>query len=87
MLGPHDRIEPRPRLLLVDDADFVRDSLYTVLEDGGYEVLAANGGPAALTMFRQFIYPVELLVTDYVLCTAGGIIWPALQRRGKAGGR
>ena len=73
MLCPHDSIEPRPRLLLVDDTDFVRDSLYTVLEDGGYEVLAANGGPAALTMFRQSIYPVELLVTDYNMPGMSGL--------------
>ena len=55
----------RPRILVVDDENSVRDSLYTLLESNGYEVLAAGSGPEGLTIFRQSIRPVELLVTDY----------------------
>ena len=54
----------RPRILLVDDEKSVRDSLYSLLESDGYEVLAAGNGPDGLTIFRQSIRPIELLVTD-----------------------
>jgi CheY-like chemotaxis protein len=39
----------RSRILLVDDQNSVRDSLYTILESDGYEVLAASNGPDGLT--------------------------------------
>src|ERR1700676_2372560 len=54
-----------PRILLVDDDDVVRDSLYALLESNGYEVLAASNAPNGLTIFRQSIRPIEMLVTDY----------------------
>jgi CheY-like chemotaxis protein len=54
-----------PRILLVEDDNSLRDSLYALLENAGYEVLAASNGPDGLTIFRQSIRPIELLVTDY----------------------
>ena len=54
-----------PRILLVDDDDLVRDSLYMLLESAGYEVLSASNAPDGLTIFRQSIRPVDLLVTDF----------------------
>lgn len=65
MLDSRDRSEIRPRLLLVDDQDAVRNSLYTLLERDGYDVLAASNGADGLTIYRRSIYPIELLVTDY----------------------
>jgi CheY-like chemotaxis protein len=73
MPDSHDRSDTRPRLLLVDDADPVRNSLYTLLESDGYEVLAANNGTDGLTICRQSIYPIELLVTDYNMPNMSGL--------------
>jgi CheY-like chemotaxis protein len=73
MLDSRDRTDTRPRLLLVDDADSVRNSLYTLLESDGYEVLAANNGTDGLTICRQSIYPIELLVTDYDMPGMSGL--------------
>lgn len=61
------------RVLLVDDDNSVRDSLYTVLENAGYEVLAASNGPDGLTIFRQSVRPVDLLVTDYNMPQMSGL--------------
>jgi signal transduction histidine kinase/CheY-like chemotaxis protein len=42
-----------PRLLVVDDEDFVRDLLKEMLEVEGCEVLLAESGNEALAMFRE----------------------------------
>ncbi len=63
----------QPRILLVDDDNSVRDSLYTLLESDGYEVLAASNGPEALTICRQSNRPIELLVTDYNMPQMSGL--------------
>ena len=73
MLDSRDRTDTRPRLLLVDDADPVRNSLYTLLESDGYEVLAASNGTDGLTICRQSLYPIELLVTDYTMPDMSGL--------------
>lgn len=62
-----------PRVLLVDDDNFVRESLYSVLERDGYEVLASSNGPEALTIFRRSVRPIELLVTDYNMPRMSGL--------------
>jgi|KBSMisStandDraft_5_1062788.scaffolds.fasta_scaffold639357_1 sigma-B regulation protein RsbU (phosphoserine phosphatase) len=61
------------RILLVDDENSVRDSLYSLLESDGYEVLSASNGPEGLNIFRQSIRPVELLVTDYHMPQMSGL--------------
>ena len=61
------------RILLVDDEDSIRDSLYQLLESNGYEVLAASNGPDGLTIFRQSLHPIELLVTDYNMPQMSGL--------------
>jgi two-component system, cell cycle sensor histidine kinase and response regulator CckA len=63
----------RPRILLVDDQDSIRDWIYTVLEGAGYEILTANSGPAALAICRLSIHPIELLVTDYQMPGMSGM--------------
>jgi len=62
-----------PRVLLVDDESSVRDSLYSLLESDGYEVLSACNGPEGLNIFRQSIRPIELLVTDYNMPHMSGL--------------
>jgi two-component system, cell cycle response regulator CpdR len=61
------------RILLVDDDNSVRESLYTLLERDGYEVLASSNGPEALTIFRRSVRPIELLVTDYNMPRMSGL--------------
>ena len=63
----------RSRILLVDDQDSVLQSLYAILERAGHEVLAAHSGAEALTIFRQSIRPIELLVTDYNMPYMSGL--------------
>jgi CheY-like chemotaxis protein len=63
----------RPRVLLVDDENSIRHSLYELLETGGYEVLAASSGLEGLTIFRQSLHPIELLVTDYNMPKMSGL--------------
>jgi CheY-like chemotaxis protein len=67
------RCDVRSRILLVDDADPVRNLLYTLLESDGYEVLAASNGRDGLTICRQSLYPIELLVTDYTIPDMSGL--------------
>ena len=61
------------RILLVDDENSVRDSLYALLESAGYEVLVASNGPDGLTIFRQAKPPIDLLVTDYNMPQMSGL--------------
>jgi len=68
-----DTSEMRSRILLVDDESSVRDSLYTILERGGYEVLAASNGTDGLTVCRQSRRPIDLLVTDYSMPHMSGL--------------
>jgi CheY-like chemotaxis protein len=65
--------EVRARILLVDDENSVRDSLYTLLEDAGHEVLTASNGPDGLCIFRKSVRPIELLVTDYNMPHMSGL--------------
>lgn len=73
MSDSQGRCDVRSRILLVDDADPVRNSLYTLLESDGYDVLAASNGTDGLTICRQSIYPIELLVTDYNMPGMSGL--------------
>jgi CheY-like chemotaxis protein len=63
----------QPRILLVDDENAVRDSLYALLEEDGYEVLAAKNGADGLEIFRQSIRPIRLLLTDYNMPRMSGV--------------
>lgn len=54
----------RTRVLVVDDEDSLRNSLYRNLESDGYEVLAASNPVDALSICHKSVPPVELLVTD-----------------------
>jgi len=73
MTNTQGHSEGRPRVLLVDDESSVRESLYTLLESDGYEVLAASNGPDALSIFRQSNWPIELLVTDCNMPQMSGV--------------
>jgi CheY-like chemotaxis protein len=53
-------------LLVDDDADF-RTVAATILRRAGYEVIEADGGPAALEQAQQHTGAIDLLVTDIVM--------------------
>jgi CheY-like chemotaxis protein len=65
--------DTRIRVLLVDDEDSVRDSLYSLLERSGYDVLAASNGLDGLAICRQSPHPIDLLVTDYNMPHMSGL--------------
>ena len=55
-------VNAQPRLLVVDDEDFVRDLLLEILEGEDCEVRLAGSGNEALAMFREFQF--DAVCTD-----------------------
>ncbi len=64
--------EGRETILLVEDADSVRDVTRELLEGLGYTVLAAAHGAQALALARAYPGPIQLLLTDVVMPRLGG---------------
>ena len=61
----------KARLLVVDDEEFVRESLVAILEDEGWECVAAEGAPSALE--RLASERVDAVLTDLSMPTGDGI--------------
>ncbi len=64
-------MEPKARILIVDDDPHIRESLSDVLEDAGYEVFKASGEQEALDQVRARSFDVILM--DYNLPNSTGI--------------
>ena len=62
---------PRARLLVVDDEDYVRESLAELLRAAGYEVLTGDGPPAALALARRA--HLDVVLTDLRMAAGGGL--------------
>jgi PAS domain S-box-containing protein len=65
-----DAPEPGHRhetILLVEDEDALRDVTTRILTRAGYQVLAANGGPAAIELAHHHPGPIHLLLTDVIM--------------------
>ncbi len=60
----HQSSDERLRVLIVDDDISLRKILYRILENGGYDVLAASCGAEALAIYRKSSPGVDLLITD-----------------------
>jgi hypothetical protein len=60
-LGGHETI------LVVEDADIVRELVKTMLEDYGYEVLTAASGGEALAVAARLNGKFDLVITDVVM--------------------
>jgi len=54
-------------ILLVEDQENLRSLIGEVLEDAGYKVLSAAGGPAALALSASHPGPIHLLLSDVVM--------------------
>jgi PAS domain S-box-containing protein len=59
-------------ILLAEDEDGVRKLAQIVLQQAGYEVLAAEDGPRAEQLSFQYEKPIHLLVTDLVMPQMSG---------------
>ena len=72
-LTPTDPRANRPRtILVVDDEDIVRALVARSLTDGGYRVVQASHGGAALSLLEQESSSVDLVVCDLVMPVLGG---------------
>lgn len=60
-----------PRILAVDDEDYVLEIVQEILEKSGFEVIPAKNGSAALEMLRNDVF--DLLITDVVMPEMNGI--------------
>ena len=69
----HENSDERLRVLIVDDDDSIRKVLYRILENGGYDVLAASSGAEAVAICRTSRHPIDLLVTDYNMPGMNGL--------------
>jgi two-component system, cell cycle sensor histidine kinase and response regulator CckA len=59
-------------VLLVEDEDAVRESIADYLEQKGYTVLKANGGPQALAMVSSSGQVIDLMLTDVIMPQMSG---------------
>jgi two-component system, cell cycle sensor histidine kinase and response regulator CckA len=59
-------------ILLVEDEDTVRESIADYLQQTGYTVLKANGGPQALVIASQTGRSIDLMLTDVIMPQMSG---------------
>ena len=59
------------RILIIDDDESAIDLLRQILEQAGYEVVAAKNGQEGLKLFRQQKF--DLVVTDMVMPVKDGL--------------
>jgi CheY-like chemotaxis protein len=58
---------------VVDDQEPLRRFMARVLEHGGYQVLTARNGIAALDLLRESRFPVQLVITDVSMPGMSGL--------------
>jgi PAS domain S-box-containing protein len=59
-------------ILLVDDEEGVRKLVYAVLNSGGYTVMEAANGAAALSIYEKNSHKIDLVLTDVVMPQMNG---------------
>lgn len=62
-----------PTVLPVDDDSSIQTILYLLLEEGGYNVLAAGNSLDALDICRRCRHPISLLLTDVTMPGMSGV--------------
>jgi two-component system, cell cycle sensor histidine kinase and response regulator CckA len=60
-------------ILLVDDEDGVRTLVQAVLRNGGYDVIEASNGVAAITAYEKNSHKIDLVLTDVVMPQMDGL--------------
>jgi len=60
-------------ILLVDDEDGVRKLVSAVLHNGGYTVMEAANGSAALSVYEKNSHKIDLVLTDVVMPQMNGV--------------
>lgn len=69
-----------PRVLVIDDDDFLRDIATRILTSAGYEVQAAGNGRQGLSLFDA--RPADIVITDILMPEVEGMATiTALRRR------
>ena len=75
-MQPLKLVEESPQgcetLLLVEDEAAVRAELLEFLALKGYTVLEAKNGEDALCIARDYLGPIDLMITDVVMPHLGG---------------
>lgn len=66
-----DKLDKKPRVLLVEDAPFLRYAFGRLLRMHGFEVMEANDGREALTCMADF-HP-QLVLTDLMMPVMDGV--------------
>jgi two-component system, cell cycle sensor histidine kinase and response regulator CckA len=61
-------------ILIVDDESAIRKVAKAVLSRNGYKVLAADDGPAALSLFVKQSKKIDLVLTDMVMPIMNGLM-------------
>jgi CheY-like chemotaxis protein len=71
---PRSELSPGwPRtILVVDDEDLVRELVARSLQEGGYRVLEASHGAAAIGLLEREAPAVDLVICDLVMPILGG---------------
>jgi CheY-like chemotaxis protein len=72
--GNYYRSAPRGHetILLVEDEAVVRDLSKEILEEYGYEVIAAANGVEGLRLCQEFQGPIDLVITDVIMPKMSG---------------
>jgi PAS domain S-box-containing protein len=60
-------------ILLVDDEEGVRTLVQAVLKNGGYDVIEASNGAAALSAYEKNSHKIDLVLTDVVMPQMNGL--------------
>jgi len=60
-------------ILLVDDEEGVRTLVHAVLRNGGYDVIEASNGVAALSAYEKNSHKIDLVLTDVVMPQMNGL--------------
>ncbi len=68
-------VESKKTILVVDDEAEIRKLVSAMVSQAGYNVLTADSGEHALTLYKHQHGPLELLITDVV---APGMSGPML---------
>jgi CheY-like chemotaxis protein len=74
-------VHKKPKVLLVDDEELVRQLLARLLTDSGFEVVEADNGSSALQFARRLDGALSLIVTDINMPVMSGLEFARAVRR------